>query len=65
MKTKRKEYKYSCSTIEVLLWESELEPKPNPGLVSFPAVEGDLAFVGDEKKEFEFKNGQWVEVLPE
>lgn len=54
-----KKYKYSVSTFEVLLWESELTPKPEEHLITTPAQEDDLAYVSDTKKEYVFKNGQW------
>ena len=37
-----KNYKHSVSTMEVLLWESELTPKPEEHLITMPAQEGDL-----------------------
>lgn len=52
-------YKYSVSTMEVLLWESELVSKPAEHLVTMPAQEGDLAWVSDEQKEYVFKDGRW------
>lgn len=55
-----KNYKHSVSTMEVLLWESELAPKPAPHLITMPAVEGDLAWVSDESKEYIFQNGAWI-----
>ena len=58
-----KKYKHSVSTMEVLLWESELTPKPHEHLITFPAVEGDLAKVKD--KEYIFQNGEWKEFIPE
>lgn len=56
-----KNYKYNVSTYEVLLWESELTPKPEKHLITMPAQEGDLAYVSDNRKEYVFKNGNWVE----
>lgn len=56
-----KNYKYSVSTMEVLLWESELQPKPAPHVITMPAQEGDLAWVSDEQKEYVFKEGAWIE----
>lgn len=56
-----KKYKYNVSTYEVLLWESELTPKPEEHLITMPAQEGDLAYVSDNRKEYVFKNGNWVE----
>ena len=58
-----KNYKYSVSTMEVLLWESELQPKPAPHVVTMPAQEGDLAWVSDEQKEYKFTGGVWTEVV--
>lgn len=58
-----KNYKYNCSTYEVLLWESEQTQKPEPHLITFKAVENDLAYVSDERKEYVFKNGLWVEFV--
>jgi len=55
-----KNYKYSVSTMEVLLWESEQAPKPAEHLVTMPAQEGDLAWVSDEEKEYIFQNGAWA-----
>lgn len=55
-----KNYKHSVSTMEVLLWESELTPKPALHLITMPAVEGDLAWVADEEKEYIFQNGAWI-----
>ena len=54
-----KNYKHSVSTMEVLLWESELVSKPADHLITAPAQEGDLAWVGDEDKEYIFKDGRW------
>ncbi len=56
-----KKYKYNVSTMEVLLWESEITPKPEEHLITMPAQEGDLAYVSDNRKEYVFKNGNWVE----
>lgn len=56
-----KNYKHSVSTMEVLLWESEQTPKPAEHLITMPAQEGDLAWVDDERKEYVFKDGVWVE----
>lgn len=56
-----KEYKHSVSTMEVLLWESELTPKPEEHLITMPAEEGDLAWVSDEQKEYIFTSGSWIE----
>lgn len=56
-----KNYKHSVSTMEVLLWESELTQKPAENLITMPAHEGDLAWVADEQKEYRFTSGQWVE----
>jgi hypothetical protein len=47
--------------MEVLLWESEQEPKPAEHLITMPAQEGDLAWVSDEAKEYVFKEGAWIE----
>lgn len=58
-----KKYKHICSTFDVLLWESELEPKPYEHLITFPAVEGDLAKAED--KEYIFQNGAWRELESE
>lgn len=60
-----KNYKHSVSTMEVLLWESELQPKPAGHLITMPAQEGDLAWVSDESKEYVFKDGAWVELVDE
>ena len=56
-----KNCKYSVSTMEVLLWESELSPKPAPHVITMPAQEGDLAWVSDEQKKYVFKEGAWIE----
>ncbi len=56
-----KKYKHNVSTYEVLLWESELTPKPEEHLITMPAQEGDLAWVSDEGKEYVFKEGVWIE----
>ena len=60
-----KNYKHSVSTMEVLLWESELASKPEPHLITMPAHEGDLAWVSDENKEYVFKEGAWIEFVVE
>ncbi len=60
-----KNYKHSVSTMEVLLWESELQPKPAEHLITLPAQEGDLAWVSDEHKEYIFKEGSWIEYVVE
>ncbi len=60
-----KKYKYSVSTMEVLLWESEQAPKPAEHLITMPAQEGDLAWVSDEDKEYVFKDGAWIEYVVE
>lgn len=60
-----KNYKHSVSTMEVLLWESEQEPKPAEHLITMPAQEGDLAWVSDEDKEYIFRNGAWIEHIVE
>ena len=57
-----KNYKYNCSTYEVLLWESEITPKPEEHLITMPAQEGDIAWVSDEDKEYIFKEGSWIEI---
>ena len=54
-----KKYKHSVSTMEVLLWESELTSKPEEHLITMPAQEGDLAWVSDEQKEYVFKDRVW------
>jgi len=51
--------------MEVLLWESELQPKPAEHLITMPAQEGDIAWVSDEDKEYIFQNGAWVEYVVE
>ena len=58
-----KNYKHSVSTMEVLLWESEQAPKPAEHLITIPAQEGDLAWVGDGDKEYKFTGGVWIEVV--
>lgn len=60
-----KNYKYSCSTFEVLQWESEQTTKPAEHLITMPAQEGDLAWVSDTQKEYVFTDGAWVEVVEE
>ena len=55
-----KNYKHSVSTMEVLLWESELQPKPAEHLITMPAKEGDLAWVSDEEKAYKFTGGAWI-----
>jgi len=55
-----KKYKHSVSTMEVLLWESELQPKPAEHLITMPAQEGDLAFVSDEETDYIFQDGAWI-----
>ena len=60
-----KNYKHSVSTMGVLLWESELQPKPEEHLITMPAQEGDLAWVSDENKEYVFKEGSWIEYVVE
>ena len=55
-----KNYKHSVSTMEVLLWESEQTSKPAEHLITMPAVEGDLAWVSDESKEYEFNGTEWI-----
>lgn len=57
-----KKYKYNVSTYEVLLWESELTPKPEEHLITMPAQEGDIAWISDEDKEYKFINGAWQEI---
>lgn len=57
-----KKYKYNVSTYDVLLWESELTPKPEEHLITIKPNEDDLAYVSDIRKEYIFKNGDWVEV---
>jgi len=56
-----KKYKYNVSTYDVLLWESELTPKPEEHLITVTPEEDDLAYVSDTRKEYVFKNGNWVE----
>lgn len=53
-------YKYNVSTYDVLLWESELTPKPAEHLFTQKAQEGDLAFVSSENQEYIFKDNKWV-----
>jgi hypothetical protein len=65
MRNKIKKYKYQCSTLEVLLWESEQTEKPAEHLITVAPEEGDLAFIQETEQEFKFKDGQWVEILPE
>ena len=60
-----KKYNYNVSTMEVLLWESELQPKPKEHLITMPAKENDTAWVSDIGKAFVFKNGHWVEYMVE
>ena len=60
-----KNYKYLVSTMEALLWESEQAPKPAEHLITIPAKEGDLAWVGDGDKEYIFQNGAWIEYAVE
>lgn len=60
-----KNYKYSVSIMKVLLWESEQAPKPAEHLITMPAQEGDLAWVGDENKEYIFKEGAWIDTATE
>ena len=60
-----KNYKYSVSTMEVLLWESEQTSKPAEHLITIPAHEGDLAWVSGENKEYVFKEGAWIEFVVE
>jgi hypothetical protein len=60
----KSKYKYECSTMEVLMWESELESKPAEHLITIKPEEGDLAFIQETGQEYEFKEGQWVEIIP-
>ena len=60
-----KNYKHSVPTMEVLLWESELQPKPAEHLITMPVQDGDLAWVSDEAKEYIFQNGAWIEHVEE
>lgn len=55
-----KNYKTSCISMEVLLWESELMPKPALHLKTFEPSEGDLALV--DNVEYRFANGSWAKV---
>lgn len=58
-----KKYKHNVSTMEVLLWESELTPKPEEHLITMSAQEGDLAWVSDENKEYIFQNNAWTDAM--
>lgn len=51
-------YKYSCSTYDVLLWESEQKPKPYSHLITITPEIGDLAWVDETKQVYVF-NGEW------
>ena len=51
-------YKYSCSTYDVLLWESEQTAKPYAHLITIKPENGDLAWVDETKQVYVF-NGQW------
>ncbi len=53
-----KKYKYNCSTYEVLLWESELTPKPEEHLITVQPQENDLALA--DGIEYVFQNGEWI-----
>lgn len=52
-------YVDSTSTLEFLLMDSGLLPKPNETWNTFIPKEGDLALV--EEKEYIFSNGNWEE----
>jgi hypothetical protein len=65
MRPERKKYKYECLTMNVLLWESELQAKPEPHLITLKPAEGDLALIQETGQEYEFKEGEWVEIIPE
>lgn len=57
----QKQYKTKCSSMRALLWESKLEPVPNPeNFWTFDPEEGDLALVGED--EYKFTEGEWVKV---
>lgn len=52
-------YVDSASTLEFLLMDSGLLPKPTETWNTFIPKEGDLALV--EEKEYIFSNGNWEE----
>jgi len=49
--------------MDVLLWESEQTQKPYAHLITMIAQEGDLAWVDETQKEYQFSNGVWNEVM--
>ena len=50
--------------MRALLWESKLEPVPNPeNFWTFDPEEGDLALVNND--EYQFADGEWVKTEKE
>lgn len=55
-------YAYQCDTLETLLWESEVTPKPHEHLNTRKAIQGDKALVILSQNEYEFDGEKWVKL---
>ena len=63
----KKYYKYvdSCKTYTILLQDSGMLPKPKADWNTFVPQELDIARVDEDRKDYVFYNGQWVELTEE
>ena len=55
-----KKYVDSCRTLEILKQDSGLLPKPTESWNTFEPQIGDLAYVNEEKADYEFDGADWI-----
>ena len=55
-----KKYVDSCRTLEILKQDSGLLPKPTESWNTFEPQIGDLAYISEEKAEYEFDGADWI-----
>ena len=55
-----KNYVDCCRTLEILKQDSGLLPKPTESWNTFTPHIGDIAFVGEDKSEYEFNGTEWI-----
>lgn len=55
-----KNYIDCCLTLEILKQDSGLLPKPTESWNTFTPQIGDIAFVDEDKSEYEFNGTKWI-----
>ena len=58
-------YVDSCLTLEILMQDSGLLPKPREDWNTFVPQVGDIAHVDEDDSDYEFDGESWIKIIPE